>query len=134
MFCEMGLFCLTTVATRLDQHINALVEVWVRMPLFDVRRTARAWLHAEVDFARVTPRLDFDTADVVLIVHVAQLAAAALLHLVDDVSMALRPQSGAVFAPEPLEHLFFTFSALCEYLIHSSRIKTVVGILRSANG
>ncbi len=134
MFFEMGPFCLTTGATRQVQHIKVLVEVWVRMLLFDARRTARACLHAEVSHASVTPRLDFDTADVVIVVHVAQLAADSLFHLEHELSMAFRSRSGAVFAPELLNHLFFLFSALCEYLINLSRIKTVVKILRSAHG
>ncbi len=58
----------------------------------------RARLRAKVDLARVPPRLDFDNADFVFVVHIAHLAAAALIHFEDDMSMAVHAQSGVVFA------------------------------------
>ncbi len=77
------------------------------------------------------PRLDFDAVEVVLIVHIAQLAVAALIHFEDDVSMALRAQSGAVSAPEPFDYLLLSLSALGAYLVHFYRVETVVGILQN---
>ena len=80
MFCGMGPFCVAKVATRLAQHPNMMAEIWVRVLICGALRTAHARLRAQVELARLTPRLDFDTAVVGLFVHIAQLAAATLIH------------------------------------------------------
>ncbi len=69
-----------------------------------------------------------------LVVHIAQLAVATLIYVKDDVSMALRAQSGAVSALEPLEYLLLSLSALGAYLIHLFRVETIMEILRKAHG